>query len=84
MGIFPLEFACGEHALALDGTETLRLHGLNDLTPGTTSVAMEIARADGTTDRMTLRLRLDTGNEVAYLRHGGTLPYVIRRTLANT
>ncbi|MFN3006830.1 aconitate hydratase AcnA [Mycolicibacterium wolinskyi] len=82
MGIFPLQFAPGERAPALDGTETLRLRGLDVLTTGTVPVRLEIIRTDGRSDCMTLRLRLDTGNEIDYLRHGGTLPYVIRRTLA--
>lgn len=83
MGIFPLQFAPGDHAPALDGTETLRLHGLDALTTGIMPVRLDIVRTDGRSESMTLRLRLDTGNEIAYLRHGGTLPYVIRRTIGS-
>jgi aconitate hydratase len=81
MGIFPLQFEPGDHAPELDGTETLRLHGLDAQATGYTAVRLEIVRADGSSDFMTLQLRLDTANEVCYLRHGGTLPYVIRKTL---
>ena len=37
-------------------------------------------RADDTT--FTARVRLDTPREREYLRHGGILPYVLRRLLA--
>jgi aconitate hydratase len=82
MGIFPLQFTPGQHAPDLDGTETLRLHGLDDLATGTADITLDIVRSDGHTMTMTLQLRLDTENEIAYLHHGGTLPYVVRQTLA--
>jgi aconitate hydratase len=39
---------------------------------------MVITSADGSTQRVTLTLRIDTGIEVDYLKHGGILPYVLR------
>lgn len=78
MGIFPLQFAPEEHAPELDGSETLRIHGLNRLEVGRTTVTLDI---DGR-HTIRLQLRLDTMNEVEYLRNGGTLPYVIRKALA--
>ena len=39
-------------------------------------------RTDGSTQRVTLTLRIDTGIEVDYLKHGGILPYVLRELLA--
>jgi aconitate hydratase len=38
-------------------------------------------RADG--KEFTARLRLDTPRERDYLRHGGILPYVLRRLLTD-
>jgi aconitate hydratase len=46
-------------------------------------VVMVIGRADGTTQRVTLTLRIDTGIEVDYLKHGGILPYVLRDLVAS-
>lgn len=83
MGIPPLQFTAGRTARDLKptGTETLSLTGLDDLTVGANSVTLEIRRDNATTERIPLLLRLDTGNEITYLRHGGTLPYVVRRML---
>jgi aconitate hydratase len=81
MGVFPLRFSPGDHAPALDGTETLRIRGLDTLRTGLTVVTLEIHRAERDSTVMQLQLQLDTVNEVEYLRHGGTLPYVIRKTL---
>lgn len=78
MGIFPLVFAEGHQAPDLDGSETLLLRGLDQLQVGWTPVTLEI---DGDSV-IPLRLRLDTMNEIEYLRHGGTLPYVVRKVLS--
>ena len=37
--------------------------------------------ADGGTKSFAVVTRIDTPNEVAYYRHGGILPYVLRQTL---
>ena len=81
MGIFPIEFGPGRRLPALTGAETLRLRGLDRLSVGSTPVTLDVDKAGGQRDSFTLRLRLDTASEVEYLRHGGTLPYVIRRVL---
>jgi aconitate hydratase len=81
MGVFPLRFSQGDHAPALDGTETLRIRGLDRLRTGLTVVTLEIHRVERDSTVMQLQLQLDTANEVEYLQHGGTLPYVIRKTL---
>jgi aconitate hydratase len=44
-------------------------------------VTLVIHRADGTTENLTVRSRIDTGIEVDYFRHGGILPYVLRQLL---
>ena len=41
-----------------------------------------IKRADGSSQRVKLRLRIDTPIEVDYYRHGGILPFVLRQLLA--
>lgn len=81
MGIFPIEFADSAADPVLDGSESLRLHGLNRLTVGTSAITLEIVGRSGV-QQIPLRLRIDTTYEAEYLRHGGTLPYVIRKAIA--
>jgi len=84
MGVLPLQFKSGESAksLGLDGSEEFSLTGLNDnLQPGQ-EITLGIRRADGTTTSTQVLVRIDTGIEVEYYRHGGILPYVLRSILA--
>jgi aconitate hydratase len=83
MGVLPLQFAEGTDAktLSLDGSETFSFSGLEEITPGQT-VLMTIKRATGKTETVPLRLRIDTGIEVDYYKHGGILPFVLRQILA--
>ena len=77
MGILPLQYADGENAesLGLTGRETFSISGVDN------AEATEVTvRADDT--EFTARVRLDTPRERDYLRHGGILPYVLRRLLA--
>jgi len=82
MGVLPLQFAEGIDAktLGLDGSETFSFSGVEDVTPGKT-VFMTIKRANGETESVPLRLRIDTAIEVDYYKHGGILPYVLRQIL---
>jgi aconitate hydratase len=78
MGILPLQFMPAEsrESLGLTGRETFSITGLEN------GEAHEVTvRADDTEFRATLRL--DTPREREYLRHGGILPYVLRRLLAS-
>jgi len=85
MGVLPLQFKPGEDVktLAIDGSETFTIEGIagGNVKP-LQDVAMTITRADGSTKKVMLTLRIDTGIEVDYLRHGGILPYVLRELLA--
>jgi aconitate hydratase len=77
MGILPLQFLPGEsrESLGLTGREEFAVLGVEN------AEAREVTvRADGTEFRATLRL--DTPREREYLRHGGILPFVLRRLLA--
>jgi aconitate hydratase len=78
MGILPLQFLAGENAasLGLNGREEFTIEGVEE------GEAHEVmVRADGREFRA--RLRLDTAREREYLRHGGILPYVLRRLLGS-
>jgi aconitate hydratase len=77
MGVLPLQFLDGEgrEALGLTGRELYSITGLDN------AEAREVTvRADDTEFRA--RLRLDTPREREYLRHGGILPFVLRRLVA--
>jgi aconitate hydratase len=77
MGILPLQYRDGENAetLGLTGREVFAIEGIEN------GEAREVSvRADDT--RFTARVRLDTPREREYLRHGGILPFVLRRLLA--
>ncbi|MEN3340708.1 MAG: aconitate hydratase, partial [Actinomycetota bacterium] len=77
MGVLPLQFMPGEsrESLGLTGREELSVVGVEN------GEASEVTvRADATEFRA--RVRLDTPREREYLRHGGILPFVLRRLLA--
>jgi aconitate hydratase len=77
MGILPLQYAEGENAESLDltGREQFSVEGVEN------GEAREVTvRADDKEFRA--RLRLDTPVEREYLRHGGILPFVLRRLLS--
>jgi aconitate hydratase len=77
MGILPLQFLPGEsrESLGLTGREEFSILGVENAEAPEVTV-----RADGTEFRATVRL--DTPREREYLRHGGILPYVLRRLAA--
>jgi len=80
MGVLPLQFKDGESrsGLGIDGSETFDIEGIaGDPKPGQ-DIKMTITRADGSTQEVTLKSRIDTVTEVDYYRHGGVLNYVLR------
>ena len=79
MGVLPLQFQDGEGAntLGLDGSETYTIDGIASLEPRQ-EVAVQVTRADGSTQMITARCRIDTYNELEYYRSGGILQYVLR------
>ena len=80
MGVLPLEFKHGmtRKSLNLDGTEIFDITGVaGGITPAM-DVAVKITRADGSTEDITTKCRIDTLDEVEYYRHGGILQYVLR------
>ena len=78
VGILPLQFMDGETpaTLGLTGREEFAVEGVEN------GEAREVTvRADG--KKFRARVRLDTPREREYLRHGGILPFVLRRLLAD-
>src|SRR5471030_780688 len=82
MGILPLEFPQGvtRKTLKLTGDETISVSGMQSLKPGQI-VPVYITFADGHTEVVNARCRIDTGNELTYFENGGILHYVIRKML---
>ena len=77
MGVLPLQYLPGESkaSIGLTALETFSIVGFEN------GEASEVTvRADDKEFRATVRL--DTPREREYLRHGGILPYVLRRLLA--
>jgi aconitate hydratase len=79
MGILPLQFLDGASAmsLGLTGRETFAITGLGDGEAREATVTA--ASPDGSPIRFAVRVRLETPHERAYLRHGGILPYALRK-----
>jgi aconitate hydratase len=77
MGVLPLQFMPGEtrESLGLTGREEFSILGVDNGEADEVTV-----RADDKEFRA--RVRLDTPREREYLRHGGILPFVLRRLLA--
>ena len=86
MGIFPLQFAQGDSAerYHLTGEERLDVIGLDRIAVGNNTIPVSVSRVDGSSETMETNLRIDSEQELTYLRNGGILPYVIRKTVAAT
>jgi aconitate hydratase len=85
MGVLPLEFVSGMSAasLGITGTEVFDFSGSGaGLSPRST-LTVGATRANGTTFSFPARVRIDTPEELTAFRHGGILPYVLRRLAAN-
>jgi aconitate hydratase len=82
MGVLPLGFEPGQgrDSLGLTGRETFSIEGIAALSPGST-VRVRAVGEDGTETRFEAVVRLNSAIEVAYLRHGGILPRVLRMFL---
>lgn len=85
MGVFPIEFHTGQAAsdLKLDGSEHLDVQGLDALTVGLNPIRLLITR-NGEQRDFELVLKIDSRQEILYLRQGGILPYVVRKVVATT
>jgi aconitate hydratase len=76
MGVLPLQFLPGENreTFGLTGHEEFSIAGIEN------GEAQEVTvNADAMTFQA--RVRLDTPREREYVRHGGILPFVLRRLL---
>jgi aconitate hydratase len=83
MGVLPFEFLPGDswHMLRLQGDERIDIAADAALSPQSRAT-LRVTRNDGTSEEVTLTLRIDTPTEVAYYQHGGILPFVLRQLLS--
>ncbi|HZV33965.1 MAG TPA: aconitate hydratase [Verrucomicrobiae bacterium] len=84
MGVLPLQFKEGTNAqsLKLDGTETYDVIGLGANLKPQQDLTLRITRANGQSENVPVRCRIDTPIEIDYYQHGGILPFVLRQLLA--
>ena len=84
MGVLPLQFLGNDSAVSLNitGSETYDLKGLEGEIKPQQQATLVIHRADGSTQEVSVLLRIDTPIEVDYYKHGGILPFVLRQLLA--
>jgi aconitate hydratase len=80
MGVLPLQFVDGVTAtsLGLDGSEVFDIAGLDGAFAVGAHARCVIRRTDGSATTISLRIRLDTPEDIDYWRHGGILPFVWR------
>jgi aconitate hydratase len=80
MGILPLLFPLGESAesLGLTGRETFSITGVEN-GEGREATVTATPEDGGDAVEFTARIRLDTPREREYMRHGGILPFALRR-----
>jgi len=84
MGVLPLQFREGVSAqtLQLDGTETYDVLGLDSQLKPQQDLTLRITRANGQSEDVPVRCRIDTPIEIDYYQHGGILPFVLRQLAA--
>ena len=83
MGVLPLQFELAENAktLALDGSETYSVRGLEQISDKGSKARLIVSRKSGEKVEANLRVRLDSLVEREYYESGGILDYVLQRTV---
>jgi aconitate hydratase len=85
MGVLPLEFVDGATpaSLGLTGHEVFDFAGAGAQLKPRSTIELTARAADGTVKKVPVRVRVDTPEELTAFRHGGILPYVLRRLASN-
>lgn len=81
MGVLPLEFMTGETpaSLGLTGREVFDFPGSGSALSPRSTLTVRATGDAGVTREFQARVRIDTPEELTAFRHGGILPYVLRR-----
>jgi aconitate hydratase len=82
MGVLALEFEPGQNrkSLGLNGRESYSILGISGGIKPRQKLTVRVDDA-GVSREFTVTARVDTPEEVEYIRHGGILPYVLRKML---
>lgn len=82
MGVLPCRFQNGDNAqtLGLDGSETIDLYGVGER--ANASAHVRATKPNGETIEFDVDVLMQTPNEVEYMKHGGLLPYVLRKLVS--
>jgi len=85
MGVLPLQFREGESwkSLGLTGKETFDILGIENISPRK-ELTVRATGPNGKVTEFKVIARLDTEIEVEYYRHGGILPYVMRKIISGS
>jgi aconitate hydratase len=83
MGVVPFTFEDGQswESLGIKGDEQVTIRGFAEIEPRKKMTA-EITYADGTTREVPILCRIDTVDELDYVKNGGILHYVLRNLAA--
>jgi aconitate hydratase len=83
MGVLPLTFKNGDswESLSLNGSETFTITGIENIEPRKT-LHVRAVKPDGSEIEFEVTARLNTDIDVEYFKHGGILPYVLRKIVA--
>ncbi len=84
MRVLPLQFLEGQNAstLGLTGRETYQVEGISAGLSPRKELTVRAKSADGGGKMFSVITRIDTPQELAYYRHGGILPYVLRQLMS--
>jgi aconitate hydratase len=85
MGVLPLRFIAGDSQVKweLTGYEKLSIRGITQMTEPGAEIEVEVEYLDGRIVVHKAIARIETHNELMYYRHGGILPYVLRKLVDN-
>lgn len=84
MGVIPLTFKEGESCQShgIQGTERVTIKGIADIKPRQ-MMNVDVTYADGTTKTIECLCRVDTEDELEYIKAGGILQYVLRNLVTS-
>ena len=84
MGVLPCQFKGSDTvaSLGITGDEEFDITGIDGAIKPQQDVTLVIKGKDGSRREVQVLLRIDTGIEVDYYRHGGIMPYVLRELLS--
>jgi len=84
MGVLPCQFKGSDTvtSLGIKGDEEFDIVGIDGAIKPQQDVTLVVKGKDGSRREVQVLLRIDTGIEVDYYRHGGIMPYVLRELLS--